>query len=265
MTSDQKKITPAQDGKKTPSGYAHKVLIVDDEAHVGKALGRILERMGLNHTYVSSGEKGLEILENEAAQFSLILSDQRMPGLLGTDFLSRAREISPETIRYLITGYSEMETILNAVNKGAVQHYISKPWDYDTMQQDIEDGLAMFEKHLESEKLLNLAKKQNSKLYELNCELVETAKTHENQKKELDQEIENLSRDLDRIRDTTDPEPSQVIAGITDWIKARDENPEEHLTTLQNQVLTSMYDLFTDLALKNGIEMPKPAPGDNNG
>ena len=104
------------------------MLLVDDDAPTGKAIGRVLEREGLGYTFVDSAEEGIKVLENVEFPFSLILSDQRMPGMPGTEFLSRAKELAPDTIRYLITGYSEMDTIINAVNKGAVQHYISKPW-----------------------------------------------------------------------------------------------------------------------------------------
>jgi DNA-binding NtrC family response regulator len=146
------------------SGYQHRVLVVDDEAPIGKAIGRLLEIEKLEYVYVNSGESALESLKKAAQPFSLIISDQRMPGMPGTQFLEHAKRLNPETIRFLITGHSDMQTIINAVNKGAVQRYIAKPWKNDEMVQAIQYGIGQYERFLEDKALITLAKKQNAKL-----------------------------------------------------------------------------------------------------
>lgn len=178
-----------------------------------------------------------------------------MPGMMGTEFLSRAKEVSPDTVRYLITGYSAMDTIINAVNKGAVQHYISKPWDREELQRIIRDGIALFEQHLDSEKLFSLAKKQNAKLYELNCELVENTKELEGKRKALDQDIQKLKAELNHGDDGSDTDPSHVIQALCDWLTQ--EGNAQNYDTLRRHALAALYDQFTDLALRNGMDMPQ--------
>jgi response regulator RpfG family c-di-GMP phosphodiesterase len=251
MTSDQETTDP---GTKPGNGHRHRALVVDDDAPAGKAIGRVLEREGIEFVSVLSGEEGIAAIETAKTPFSLILSDQRMPGMQGTQFLSRAKEMTPDTIRYLITGYSEMETILNAVNKGAVQHYIAKPWDRDELRQVIRAGIVLYEQHLDSENLFSLAKKQNAKLYDLNCELVEGTKALENQRDALNRDIDALKARLTQGPGGSDTDPAQVIEALSSWLKQ--EGRAKQYDALKRHTLTSLYEQFTDLALRNGLEMP---------
>ncbi len=253
MSPDQEKPERAPFSQ-TALPHRHRVLLVDDDAPTGKSIGRVLEREGLAYTYVESAEEGIKALESAQSPFSLILSDQRMPGMLGTEFLCRAKEVAPESIRYLITGYSEMDTIINAVNKGAVQHYISKPWDREELRRIVRDGIALFEKHLDSEKLFSLAKKQNSKLYELNCELVERTKALESQRNKLNQDIDALKEQIENAPDGNETDPARVIDALKTWLEQAGNT--EQYDTLKHRTLTTLYDAFTDLALRNGMEMP---------
>lgn len=254
MNPDQEKTERAPISQTAPP-QRHRVLVVDDDAPIGKAIGRALEREGLAFTYVESGEKGIKALENTDAPFSLIISDQRMPGMLGTEFLSRAKALAPDTVRYLITGYSEIDTIINAVNQGAVQHYISKPWDREELRRIIRNGIARFEKHLDSEKLFSLAKKQNTELYELNCELVENTKELETQRNQLDQDIEALKGRMNSGQDESATDPARVIDGLHTWL-GQEGHPDQY-DTLKHRTLATLYERFTDLALRNGMEMPE--------
>ncbi|WDP86990.1 MAG: response regulator [Desulfobacter sp.] len=144
-----------------------------------QTVGPVLEDLGLGFIHDETGEEGLESVRKATTPFSLVLCDQRMPGMKGSQFLAKVKEISPETIRVLITGYSDIKTIIRAVNKGAVQRYISKPLKNDDITQTIRSGIAQYEKYLESQQLYGVAKKQNKKLYELNCELMEATKATE--------------------------------------------------------------------------------------
>lgn len=265
MTPDQADSTlapraPDQQTHKVKQ-HCHRILVVDDERSVGKAIERLLIRDHVTCVYAESGEAGLAELEKAQDPFSLIITDQRMPGMEGTELLARARTLTPETIRFLITGYSDLETIITAVNQGAVQHYISKPWDSDTLRQIILDGLAMYEKHLESERLLHLAKKQNAKLYELNCELVESAKDLESRKSKLDKEIAELKAQLE---ETHAPGNANSDRQIAEWLKAGDGDPAARLSALQDHTLATLYRHVADLALRNGIELPEPDRGGND-
>ncbi len=102
------------------------VLVVDDEPQVLAALEDTLEN-DFRILTATSPARGLEILKAER-NLSVILSDQRMPGMMGHDFLARAQEASNAT-RLLITGYSDIDAVIAAVNEGKIFGYVSKPWD----------------------------------------------------------------------------------------------------------------------------------------
>jgi response regulator RpfG family c-di-GMP phosphodiesterase len=238
------------------SGYQHRVLVVDDEALIGEAIGRLLEIEKLECVYVNSGESALESLKTDSQPFSLIISDQRMPGMPGTQFLEHAKRLNPETIRFLITGHSDMQTIINAVNKGAVQRYISKPWENDEMVQAIQYGIGQYERFLEDKALITLAKQQNAKLYESNCDLMETTTTHTKKLRVIDTEIEAIETQLKELTPHTTLTPSMIMEDLQAIVAPLGEKGQGILNDLFAQTITTLFNDFNDLALGNGFEMP---------
>ena len=109
---------------------AHSILCVDDEEHNLQALERLLRKKYDIHTALS-GKDALELMEK--VHFSLIISDQRMPLMTGVDFLVEAQKIQPQAIRILLTGYTDLESVIDAINKGQIYRYITKPWDNDQL------------------------------------------------------------------------------------------------------------------------------------
>ncbi len=244
------------------ANHRHKVLVVDDEAQVGKAICGILEMEKLEFVYADSGESALESIKTAAQPFSLILSDQRMPGMQGTQFLEHAKRLNPETIRFLVTGYSEMQIIINAVNKGSVQGYLSKPWDDDEMIQAIRSGIGQYERFLDSKNLIGLAKKQNAKLYELNCELMETAKIHSKELKAIDTEIDAIETQLKNLASHQALDPSQIINQLQEILDLLGEKSQGMLNELFSQAINALFNDFNDLSLRNGFELPVPGKGE---
>jgi two-component system response regulator HupR/HoxA len=102
------------------------ILIVDDEQHVLNSINRTL-RHDYNVILSLDGKSALQVLREQ--EVSAILADQRMPGLTGSDFFREAIKIQPDTTRVLITGYSDIEAVVQAVNDGKIYHYIEKPWE----------------------------------------------------------------------------------------------------------------------------------------
>jgi diguanylate cyclase (GGDEF)-like protein len=101
------------------------VLIVDDELGVVSSLADQL-RASCQVFTANSGEQALELLKGR--DVSLVISDQRMPGMSGADLLAAVRERSPDTVRVMLTGYSDIEAVIGAINGGGVFHYVTKPW-----------------------------------------------------------------------------------------------------------------------------------------
>jgi EAL domain-containing protein (putative c-di-GMP-specific phosphodiesterase class I)/CheY-like chemotaxis protein len=114
------------------------LLIVDDEPNILGALQRMLRREGYRILAASSGAQALDILACHRVQ--VILSDQRMPGMCGADFLGRAFELYPDTIRMMLSGYTDLQTVTDSVNRGAIFKFIAKPWDDEQLRTDIRDA-----------------------------------------------------------------------------------------------------------------------------
>lgn len=109
-----------------------KILYVDDERG-NIDYFRSVFRREYEIVTANSGEEGLEILLRDQ-DIPVILTDQRMPRMTGVEFLRKSIDIARDSIRILVTGYADMETVINAVNLGHIYYYISKPWTYDEMQ-----------------------------------------------------------------------------------------------------------------------------------
>ena len=105
----------------------HSILCVDDELNILKLLKRLLEGHGYEVVTASSGDEALQILEKQ--RVDVIVSDQRMPGMTGSDLFRITREKYPQAVRVMMSGYSDFDSLVNAVNEGEIFRFISKPWD----------------------------------------------------------------------------------------------------------------------------------------
>ena len=102
------------------------VLIVDDETRVLDSLEALLA-MDYRVLRAERPEAALDLIVREPV--ALIISDQRMPGMSGTDFLARCRELAPETVRVLLTAFTDAEALMQSINAANIYHFILKPWD----------------------------------------------------------------------------------------------------------------------------------------
>lgn len=116
-------------------------MYVDDEVHNLISFNATFRREYKIMT-AQSGEEGLQVLKEK--EVHLVLSDQRMPGMLGVDFLEKVFRLYPETIRMIITGFSDIDAVIGAINKGRVNRYITKPWDEREMRITIENARQLF-------------------------------------------------------------------------------------------------------------------------
>jgi diguanylate cyclase (GGDEF)-like protein/PAS domain S-box-containing protein len=103
------------------------LLLVDDEPSILSALRRLLRREGYTIHTATSGAEGLELLARH--EVGVVISDARMPEMTGAEFLGRVREMYPETIRIMLSGYTDLAAITSAVNRGELFRFIAKPWD----------------------------------------------------------------------------------------------------------------------------------------
>ena len=115
------------------------VLLVDDEANVLASLKRTLRREGYEILMTTSTSEGFSLLAKNEVQ--VIVSDQRMPEMNGTEFLSRVKSLYPKTVRMVLSGYSEISAVTDAINKGAVYRFMLKPWDDEKLKAEITGAL----------------------------------------------------------------------------------------------------------------------------
>ncbi|MBN1843865.1 MAG: response regulator [Deltaproteobacteria bacterium] len=177
--------------------YKHTLLLVDDEESITKSLQRLFRKEGYEIYTASSGQEGLERLKEVGKPFSLIISDQRMPAMNGAEFLEKAKKIFPQAIRILLTGYSDMDAIVDAVNKGEIHRYFAKPWNDDDLVLQIRQSLEQYELVVENRRLLALTKKQNAELKELNNSLEEKVAERTREVIEKNEELSSLNRELE--------------------------------------------------------------------
>ncbi len=147
----------------------HRILIVDDEEENLDLLASTLRRGNLIFKAMS-GEEALGVLRNE--EIHMVISDQRMPGLSGTELLEVCKAQYEQIIRILITGYADMKVAVDAINKGEVHRYISKPYDPSELRVIVATELRRFDLQERNKKLTQELIVKNRELKQANEELV---------------------------------------------------------------------------------------------
>ena len=140
----------------------HKILLLDDEASVLSSLERTLRKQPYELLLVQEGFKALELLALH--EVSVIISDINMPVMGGIEFLERAADVSRESIKMVLSGYSDIDLVLGAINKGHVWRYLTKPWQAEDLCVAISNAVEMYEVRAERELLLSELEVKNKKL-----------------------------------------------------------------------------------------------------
>ena len=167
----------------------HKVLIIDDEQSVISSLKRTLRREEYQIFYANSAKEGLSILQRE--DISLVLSDQKMPDMVGTELLKIVKEKYPDTVRMLLTGCVEIAVAQEAINKGEIYKFIIKPWDNEDLKATIKLGIENYDLKQKNVKLLNQIQQQN-------VELMNFSKTLEDRVTKRTKQLKNAFEKLDK-------------------------------------------------------------------
>lgn len=148
----------------------YSVLFVDDEQNILNSLKRLLLDEEFGILTAAGGEEALKLLAG-GEQPAVIVTDQRMPGMDGAEFLARAKEISPDSIRIMLTGYSDIAAAVDAVNRGGISRYITKPWNDDEIKQIIREALKHYGLLQENRRLTAELQEKNRLLEEFNAAL----------------------------------------------------------------------------------------------
>jgi response regulator RpfG family c-di-GMP phosphodiesterase len=126
------------------------ILYVDDEMNNLVSFKAVF-RMKYNVLTAISGEEAIKILKTNAV--NLIITDQRMPNMTGVEFLESILDEFPDPVRILLTGYADMNAVIDAVNKGKIFHYLSKPWNEEELDMAITRAYEVYKQKMDEKEM----------------------------------------------------------------------------------------------------------------
>jgi len=172
------------------------ILFVDDEPSILSALRRLFRPQGYRVLMAEGGAAGLALLENESVD--LVVSDMRMPEMDGVQFLEQVRQRWPDVMRVLLTGYADIGSTIDAINRGEIHRYIAKPWDDQDILLSVSDCLARGRLERENAQLQHLTREQNTELQNLNEQLQTANARLQDNNAELDERVRQRNAELER-------------------------------------------------------------------
>ena len=128
-----------------------KILIVDDQPVVLDVLKKTLSRGPYTVKCAQSALEALQLMENE--QVDVVISDERMPGMPGSEFLALVRQQFPKTVRIILTGHASLESAIRAINEGEIYRFLTKPCNYHELLDTVQSALAHRAKNMQAEQL----------------------------------------------------------------------------------------------------------------
>lgn len=190
---------------------SHTLLLVDDEENILSALKRLLRRDGYQIITATSAADGLQrLVEHEV---DVIISDQRMPGMTGVEFLHRAKALYPHTVRMVLSGYTELQSIIDAVNEGAIYKFLTKPWDDQRLRAHVAEAFRQKDLADENRRLSLQVETTNADLARLN-ERLEHLLTQQRDHTDL------LATSAENTRGILDELPAAVLGVDPDGLVA---------------------------------------------
>jgi two-component system NtrC family sensor kinase len=185
----------------------HTVLLVDDEANILKSLKRLFLDMDYKVILATSGPEGLGYLEKEP--IDLVISDYRMPEMTGVEFLSKVKAEHPDTVRMILSGFADVEAVVEAINQGEIYKFLAKPWNDQELLSTVKRALEHSSLQRENDKLLR-------ELQSTNAELKKLAEDLESKVQERTLDLERKSRAVNIAHSILDLLPVGVIGMDSD-------------------------------------------------
>jgi len=186
-----------------------KILCVDDEKNVLRALKRVfIEKDTYNILTAESGEEALQIVEQQP-DIQVIISDYRMPGMSGVDFLARSAEINPDSMRIILSGFADTAAMLEAINIGHVFKFVPKPWNDEELCATVAQAVEVFALKQRNKDLQQQVQERNAELREVNANLEKIVK-------QRTESLEMRSHVLHMAQDILEQIPVGVVGLDTD-------------------------------------------------
>jgi len=189
-----------------------RILVVDDETHVLSALRRLLRHQPYRLLTATEGAKALEIIRREPVE--LVMCDHRMPGMTGIELMQRVKLIRPEAVRIIFTGYLDMGAAVDAINKGEVYRFVTKPWNDDELRLIIRQAVEHHRLLCQNRELLEQVSEQNRGLRQLT--------------RELEGRVAERTREVERKRDELRSSYFSTIQALAAAVEAKDPYTRGH-------------------------------------
>ncbi len=246
----------------TSTDHLIKILFVDDEENVLRSLRRLFATDNVfDVKLANSGKEALEIIKNEP-NIGIIVSDQKMPGMSGVDFLEQAKNIIPDAPRMLITGYPDINVMEDAMNRGGACMFIKKPWEDEKLTQVIREAAQQFILKKENRRLQDIVLQQNDELQNWNSKLEQNV---EEQTREITRLLENeklLSArataaakaekekvtELEQSYEELESIASELDKARSDLEEANREIKEASIQMVQNEKMSALGEMTAGVA-----------------
>jgi len=190
----------------------HTVLFVDDEVNILKAIQRLLRHEPMRVITATRPQEAIEMLQKVHAQ--VVVSDQRMPDMSGVEFLSTVRDQHSDVVRMMLTGYTEMNIAVEAINKGEIYRLITKPWNDDELRATLRQAFDHHDLKSEIKRLNQITREQNFKLQDMN--------------KNLEGKVRDRTRQLAKKNQELRTAYIQTIRALAEAIDAKDTYTRGH-------------------------------------
>ncbi|HCY86469.1 MAG TPA: hypothetical protein DHV36_15140 [Desulfobacteraceae bacterium] len=236
----------------------HDCLVVGDQTKVMRFLGKGLSRLPLKLRFAENGEIALETVRNTDTPFPLILSDQRLTYMTGTEFLRQIMTLSPDSVRLLITRYSDIEVIKASVNQGVVHRYLMKTGQDDGITEELRMAVNQYEMQQDTVADLVKAKSVGRQLYQLDQELIDSKKTLDQAHKEIDTEIARLQEEIRAVSAGSPMTEEQLTEFTVSQLGGREGVTGEAFSRIYSDAVIEVFSRFREIAKRKGVKMPKP-------
>jgi response regulator RpfG family c-di-GMP phosphodiesterase len=208
---------------KTPVRERPNILFVDDEENVLRSLFRLFIDEECAVFTAPSGGDGLEILARH--EIAVVVSDQDMPEMRGTEFLALVKERSPDTIRMILTGQAELSAAVDAINRGGAYQYVTKPWDNDSLLMSLRGAIERYQLVKENKYLTELTLRQKDELQKWSAEL-------EMHVQQQTVDLQRKNKELARLNEKVTRNLRSFTVTVSNLIELRDKTVASHSVTV---------------------------------
>ncbi len=215
------------------------LLCVDDEVSVLRSLKRCLRKEAYQIVTASRGAEGLALLETHPVQ--VVLSDQRMPDMVGTAFLQQVKEHYPDTVRVMLSGYAEVHAILASINQGEIYRFLPKPWNEEELKVTLRQCFDRYDLIRQNRELIEQIQKKNETLQCLN----ET----------LEQLVEERTQSLRFAQDIVEKLPYPVLGISREGFAALANETARHLLSSTSFFLGADLDVFLPAGVAEAVTL----------